>query len=103
MADAFRAVGDNKKAVEILKRAEPLILHTVMSPTSSRDLEQAVRFLDIVRSFYFEVRDFEAASEFTYRLADVMQDSTYRQTPEQLQAYYDTLNSLSADSLPGGN
>ncbi|GMQ82262.1 MAG: DUF2723 domain-containing protein [Rhodothermia bacterium] len=94
-AEAYRALGEHQKGVEVLKRAEPLLLHSITNPRNSRDLEQAVRFLDIVRSYYLEVRDFVAAAEFTNSIADVLQDSSYRQTPEQIEAYYDTLRGLS--------
>jgi len=94
-AEAYRALGENEKGVEVLKRAEPLLLHSITNPRSSRDLEQAIRFLDIVRSYYLEVRDFVAASEFTNLIAEVLQDSSYRQTPEQIEVYYDTLRGLS--------
>lgn len=94
-AEAYRALGENEKGVEVLKRAEPLLLHSITNPRSSRNLEQAIRFLDIVRSYYLEVRDFVAASEFTNLIAEVLQDSSYRQTPEQIEVYYDTLRGLS--------
>ncbi len=97
MADAFRSVGEGEKGVEILQRAEPLLLNTITNPRSQRDLEQAVRFLDILRSFYLEVRDFVAASNFTNSIADIMQDSSYRQTPQQIEAQFDTLMKLESD------
>ena len=81
----------------MLQRAEPLLLHSITNPRSSRNLEQAVRFLDIVRSYYLEVRDFVAASEFTNSIAEVLQDSSYRQTPDQIEAYYDALKEISDD------
>jgi hypothetical protein len=99
MADAFRALGEYDKGVEILRKSEPLLLHMITNPRTSAEMERAVRFLDIVRSFYLEVRDFVAASEFTNSIADVLQDSSYRQTPEQIQAYYDTLMGLSDEPV----
>lgn len=96
-AEAYRALGEHQKGVEVLQRAEPLLLHSITNPRSSRDLEQGVRFLDIVRSYYLEVRDFVAASEFTNSIAEVLQDSSYRQTPEQIEAYYDALKEISDD------
>ena len=96
-AEAYRALGEHKKGVEVLQRAEPLLLHSITNPRSSRNLEQAVRFLDIVRSYYLEVRDFVAASEFTNSIAEVLQDSSYRQTPDQIEAYYDALKEISDD------
>jgi tetratricopeptide (TPR) repeat protein len=100
MADAYRALGDREKAVSLLKKAEPLVLHRIENPRSSRDLDRAAQFLEIIRNAYLEARDFEAASAFTDRIAALLQDSSYRQTPEEMQAMYDTaLERRRADSV----
>jgi len=85
MADVYRLLGDSDRGVEILRKSEKVILHRINNPRNTRDLEQAARFLDIVRSFYVDAGAFQAASEFTNKIADVIGDSTYRQTPEEIE------------------
>ena len=88
MADVYRMLGEQTRGVEILKMSEPVILHRINNPRSSRDMEQAARFLEIVRGFYVDAGDFKAAADFTNSIADVIGDSTYRQTPEEIEAIY---------------
>lgn len=88
MADVYRMLGDPARGVEILRMSEQVILHRINHPRNTRDLEQAARFLDIVRSFYVDAGDFEAASEFTNKIADVIGDSTYRQTAEEIESVF---------------
>ncbi len=89
MAQAYRALGDQDRAVQILRKSEPLILHRIVNPRSSRDLERAAQFLELIRGSYLEVGDFEAAAEFTNAIADVLQDSTYRQTADDIRMLYE--------------
>jgi len=99
MSDAYRALGDTGKSVALLKKAEPLILHRIEHPRSSQDLDRAAKFLEIIRNAYLEARDFEAASAFTGRIADILEDPTYKQTPEEMKAMYDTaVQRLRSDS-----
>jgi len=88
MADVYRMLGDSERGVGILRKSEEVILHRINNPRNTRDLEQAARFLDIVRSFYVDAGDFVAASEFTNKIADVIGDSSYRQTPEEIEAVF---------------
>jgi hypothetical protein len=101
MADVYRMLGDSVRGVEILRLSEEVILHRINNPRNSRDLEQAARFLDIVRSFYVDAGDFDAASDFTNKIADVIGDSTYRQTPEEIEAVFNSQSGI--PTIPGDN
>lgn len=101
MADVYRLLGDATRGVEILRLSEPIIIHRIKYPKNTRDLEQAARFLDIVRSFYVEAKDFQAAADFTNTIADVIGDSTYRQTPQEIEAIYNVQSALIP--APGDN
>jgi hypothetical protein len=101
MAQAYQAVGDDGRAVEIMKKAEPVVLHRLEYPRSERDLDLAARFVQLIQLAYLDARDFEAASAFSERLAEVLEDSTYRQTPEELRNLYDRARGIAPDSLPG--
>ncbi len=101
MAQAYQAVGDDHKAVEIMQKAEPVVLHRLKYPRSERDLDLAARFVQLIQLAYLDAQDFEAASAFSARLAEVLDDSTYRQTPEELRDLYERARSLEPDSLPG--
>ena len=98
MAQAYRALGEQSRAVQILRKSEPLILHRIEYPRNSRDLERAAQFLELIRGAYLEAGDFEAAAEFTNAIADVLRDSTYRQTAEEIQTLYEAVMQLQGDS-----
>lgn len=101
MADVYRLLGDSERGVAILKDSEPVIIHRINNPRNTRDLEQAARFLEIVRSFYVDAGDFQAASDFTNSIANVIGDTTYRQSPEEIEAIYNL--STGRTPIPGND
>ncbi len=89
MAQAYQAVGDSVRAIELMKRSEPIVLHRLEFATSDRDIQLAARFIEIIRIAYLDGRDFEAAAEFTNKIAELIGDDAYKQTAEELEAMYD--------------
>ena len=85
IAQAYQAAGDKERAVEVMKRAEPLVLARLEGARSERDAEFAAQYVQMVRYAYLDAGDYEAASAFSDRLADVLDDDSYRQTPEEIE------------------
>ncbi len=86
VARALQLVGDQEKAVEVWKKAEPLVLMSLKGATTQRALDQAASFMQMIQLGYIQVGDFEAASAFTDQIADIIGDDSYRRTPEEFEA-----------------
>lgn len=99
MSGAYQAAGDQAQAVSIMKKAEPLILQRLSRARTQRDMEVAARFLQLVELAYLDARDFEAASAFRNRVAELLKDSTYGRTPAQMQQMADSAQAL-RDTTP---
>src|SRR5690606_25191425 len=96
IAHAYQAVGEQAKVVEVMQRVEPMVLARLERLERSPDGGRlAVQFASMVRQTYLEAQDFEAASAFLGRIADVLGDDSYRTTPEEMrrdyQAYLESL------------
>ncbi len=91
MANAYQSVGDRERAVELARRAEPLVLWRLENASTQRALELAARYVQLVRLVYMEAGDFEAASQLGGRVADLFGDSAFRQSADELRALYERL------------
>lgn len=85
IAQAYQTVGDKEAAVEVIRRAEPLVLDRLARAQSTREADYAAQYVQMVRYTYLDAGDYEAASAFSDRLADVLDDESYRQTPEEIE------------------
>lgn len=85
IAQAYQTAGNKARAVEVMKQAEPLVLNRLKHARSERDAEYAAQYVQMVRFAYIDAGDYEAASAFSDRLADVLDDESYRQTPEEIE------------------
>ncbi len=93
LARAYQAADARERVVELMKRAEPLVLQRLQNAASSRDLDYAARYVQMIRFAYLDAGDFKAASDFSGRIADVLQDSSYRQSPEELRRLFENAGS----------
>ncbi len=82
LARAYFEAGDDEKAADVAKGAEPLILRRIEHGETNRDLELASSYLQVLRGIYLQVSDYEAASALSGRLADILGDSTIRMSVE---------------------
>lgn len=89
LSRAYEAAGASDRAIALMKKAEPVLLHRLATVQSDQDLRFASQFVQILRASYLDLGAFEEASEFSYRIADVLEDSSYRQTPEEVQRLYE--------------
>ena len=97
---AYQETGNIDRVVELMKLAEPLVLFRLERARTSRDLELAAQYVQMIRYTYIESGDFIAASDFSSRLAEVLQDSTYRQSPEEIEEIYIESVSDSSEAAP---
>jgi hypothetical protein len=72
-----------------MMKAETVILHRLANVQSDQDLRFASQFIQILRASYLDMGAFEEASAFSDRIAEVLDDSTYRQTPEEFRRLYE--------------
>ena len=89
MANAYQSLGERDTALEIARRAEPLVLRRLEAARTQRQLELAARYVQLIRLVYMDAGNFTLASELGGRLADFFGDSAFRQSPEELQFLYE--------------
>ena len=97
IAQAYQSAGNKERAVQIMKQAEPLVLARLTGAKTSRDADFAAQYVQMVRYTYLDAGDYEAASAFSDRLADALDDESYRQTPEEIE------RRLREGALPDGS
>ncbi len=100
MANAYQDLGDKAYAVEIAKRAEPLIVRRLETASTQRQLELAARYMQFVRLVYMDAGDFDSASQLGDKIAEIFRDSSYRQSADQLRQLYERASQVATD---GGN
>ncbi|NNF03089.1 MAG: hypothetical protein HKN17_01375, partial [Rhodothermales bacterium] len=54
-------------------------------------MQRVARTIEFLRGTYIEALDFEAAADLSNSIAEVIGDSSYRQTAEQLRALYEAI------------
>jgi hypothetical protein len=84
LADAYTRSGNQEMASMVLRQAEDLSLAQLEGASASGQ-EQAFQFVQYVQSAYIVGGDYEAASAFMGRIADVIGDERFRRTPEQIR------------------
>ncbi len=100
VARALQMIGENDRAVAVWKDAEPVVLNQLKRAQTRRQVDSLIRFIQMIQLGYIEVSDFEAASAFSDRIAEALDDDIYRQTPEQLRAERDRLFAPDSASTP---
>ncbi len=86
LARAYFEAGYVDKAVDVAKGAEPMLLRRLERAVTTRELERAGSYLQILRGIYLQVNDYEAAAALSGRLADIFEDSTLRRSAEEYRA-----------------
>ncbi len=88
LADAYEQVGDTAQVKRLMQELETITLHRLKVVTDPRDMERAVQYVQLIQYKYLELGDFEAASAFSRKIAEILGDSTFYQTPEQFRELY---------------
>ncbi len=113
LAEAYRQAGDTKRMVEALQQTESYVLTQARAARTAQQQEEAYRYIQYLQSAYLLADQYEEASAFMGRVADLLGDDRFRSTPEELRAQADALRRQSeaaaaardaarADTLPEG-
>ncbi|MFQ5569945.1 MAG: DUF2723 domain-containing protein, partial [Rhodothermales bacterium] len=97
MARAYQSTGVKERVVEIMQKAEPVVLHRVTHARSQSEEEYIADFVNMIRFTYLDARDYDAAAAFNNRLAELLGDP-YRQTPEELRREFEGIDSTETSS-----
>jgi hypothetical protein len=89
LARAYDAIGDSEMVSHLMTEAEPVALHRLRTAQTNRQLDLAAQYVQMIRLTYLEAGDFDAAAAFSGRIADVLDDPAYRQSPEELRDLYE--------------
>ena len=103
MAQAYAVLGETNKAATLWKQAEPLVLHRLeraIVANSNNQMARVARFIEIIQGAYLETEDFQAYADFTNRIGEVIGDSTYRQTAEEVEALFNTMRDSVDEESP---
>lgn len=105
MAQAYRDLGEPEKANAIFEKAEPLIMHQIARADfmNEREFQRLGSLIEMVRTAYMLSGNFDGASRLMNMIADVIGDSSMRQSPEDLKLLYDMQDSLrrNQEQVPG--
>ncbi len=99
VARAFQQLGNTEQAVDIWKRAEPVVLDQLGRARSRQQINRLVQFVQMIQIGYMEMGDFDAAAAFSDRIADALNDDIYRMTPDELRIESERLFGPNTDSL----
>lgn len=90
MARAYEAIGDKSPQLDLMKRLEPLVLHTLQYNARTRqEQERALSFVQIIRYTYLNHQEFELGADFSQKLATLLGDTAFVETADDLRAVYD--------------
>ena len=85
VARVFQELGDAEKAVEVWKKAEPLILENLKYARTQSQLDAAAQFMQMIQLGYLQVGAVEAASDFSGNIAEVIGDASYHKSAEDFE------------------
>lgn len=113
LAEAYRQAGAPERMVATLQQAEGFVLNQVQTARTASAQEQAFQYIQFLQSAYLLADQYEAASQFMGRVADVLGDDRFRRSAEELRTEAAALQRQSealeaaragtpaADTLPG--
>lgn len=88
LARAYDAAGDFDAVTELMRGAEPRTLHRLSTAQSSREMDVAAQYVSMIRFAYVQAGDFQAASDFSGRIAEQLEDPSYHQSPDEIRQSY---------------
>ncbi|WP_412068514.1 protein O-mannosyl-transferase family [Rubrivirga sp. IMCC43871] len=98
LADAYERAGASDKAATIFREAETIALGQLQSARSAGSQDQAFQFVQYIQSAYILGGDYEAASAFMGRIADVIGDETFRRSADEIRAEAEAMMAPPTDS-----
>ena len=95
LADAYEAAGDTRGAARTLREAETIALDQLSAPSQAAQ-EQAYQFVQYIQSAYVLSGDYDAASAFMGRIADVIGDDAFRRSADEIRTEAEALRRAQA-------
>ncbi len=96
MARAYSAIGDTEPQLDLIRRLEPLVLHRLeFEANTQREQRNLLSFVQMIRSSYVEYGEFDAGAAFSQKLGDLLNDSGFVETADELRALRARQDSLS--------
>jgi len=95
MAQAYSTLGQTERSAELWQQAEPLVLHrlkTAVQTNNQSTMARAARFIEIIQGAYLETRNFEGYANLSNAISEVIGDSSFRQTAEEVELLYNSVN-----------
>ena len=91
IAQTYEALGEDARALDLWRYAEPYVFYDVRTATSPQRLERAVRQVQHMQLAYLRTRDFDGASALGHRLADLLGDEAFRLPPAEFERLYEEM------------
>jgi len=88
MIDIYEKLGDKQRVKELLKDLEEIALHELKTIRDTQYMDRAIQYVQLVQFKYLELGDFQAASEFSRKIGEILGDSSFFQTPEAFEKAY---------------
>jgi len=90
MARAYQMLDDDERVMEVMQKAEPVVLHRLANVRTQSEQKYIEQFIQMISFTYLEARNYEAAAAFSNRISEVM-GQPYRQTPEELRREFEEI------------
>jgi hypothetical protein len=88
LARGYETLGNIEKMVDVIRVAEPLLLDRLSTATTGSDAQRLMQFAQMIQFAYLKAEDYEAASGFTNKLAEVANDTSLARSSEELEATF---------------
>ncbi|MFW5955175.1 MAG: DUF2723 domain-containing protein, partial [Rhodothermales bacterium] len=103
LARAYEAADDDEAVRDLMRRTEPLVLRRLETARTARQMDLAAQYVQMVRYSYLSAGDYDAAAAFSGRIADVLGDTSYQQTPTELREWFERESRLLENGVSGGS
>ena len=102
LAQTYQALGDDARAVDLWRYAEPYVFYDVQAARSPQRLQLAVQQVQHMQLAYMRARDFDGAAALGHRLADLLSDDAFRLSPAEFERLYEeSIRQPARDSATG--
>ena len=96
LADAYERAGDKGGAARTLRQAETQALDQLAAARSPGAQETAYQYVQYIQSAYVLAGDYDAASAFMGRIADVLGDDAFRRSADEIRREAEALRQPAA-------
>ncbi len=95
---SYVEAGNPTKAIEVMKKIEPLLLHKLEFARSPQQVQEITQFIRFTQGMYVEVDAYDEAARFSGDLARVAGDSALRRTADEYRIMKQQLDAAEQQS-----